>query len=103
MVSDIKGPNGAPLNGTQRNTANRAGGLDSRSAESSSAASPAAGDDSVKLSGLADVIRSTASSLADEPSVDDAKVQRIKDAIANGQYPVDSQRLAQKLIDFESL
>ena len=99
---DIKGPNGSTVNGTQRSVANRAGSANTSNG-SESVKPTAGGDDSVSLSVLPDVIKSTSSKLAAEPSVDEAKVQRIKDAIANGEYPVDSKRLAQKLLEFDSL
>jgi negative regulator of flagellin synthesis FlgM len=39
--------------------------------------------------------------LQDAPAVDQARVDAIKKAIEEGSYQVDSQKLAQKLIEFE--
>ncbi|NKN33183.1 flagellar biosynthesis anti-sigma factor FlgM [Marichromatium bheemlicum] len=40
---------------------------------------------------------------AAEPPVDEAKVAQIKQAIAEGRYPIDNQQLADNIIEFERL
>jgi negative regulator of flagellin synthesis FlgM len=101
MVSDIKGLNArqtpAPRSG-------EAGPVrsDTRTAGSERAGGGAASDDTVELSGLAEVIRTAARALASEPPVDETRVRELKESVANGDYQVDPERLARKLIDADN-
>jgi negative regulator of flagellin synthesis FlgM len=101
MVSDIKGLNSRQTTGTASREAASVG-MDARATQGAAPA-PAAADDSVELSGLSDVVRATAKSLAEEPAVDQARVQALKDAIANGDYQINPDRIAQKLVQSDSL
>jgi negative regulator of flagellin synthesis FlgM len=56
----------------------------------------------VALSGLADAIRTVAAKLAAEPAVDESRVKGIKDALARGDYTIDPERIARKLIDADN-
>ena len=101
MVSDIKGLN------TRQTTGPRQGETgavrnDGRSAESGRASESNAPDDTVELSGLAEVIKTAARKLASESPVDEARVREIKDALTSGDYTVDPERLARKLIDADN-
>jgi negative regulator of flagellin synthesis FlgM len=102
MVSDIKGI------GPRQTTGPRQGETGAvRSDEASSAAARNGGtarDDTVELSGLAEVISTAAKALASaESPVNETRVQELKDAIASGSYEVDTARIARKLIDADNL
>ncbi len=58
--------------------------------------------DSVILTGLARSMQQAEASLAKQPVVDNERVNAIKEAITNGSYQIDDQRVAQKMIDFET-
>ena len=65
------------------------------------AASAQPRQDRVELSGGAQALRCAASAAADLPAVDAARVDSIRQAIAEGRYHVDPVRLAQKFQEFE--
>jgi negative regulator of flagellin synthesis FlgM len=101
MVSDIKGLNArqpdAPRNGPAGKVR-----ADARATGTERADGAAAAEDRVELSGLAEVIRTAARTLAAQAPVDEARVKDIRQAVANGSYDVDPERIARKLIDADN-
>lgn len=57
--------------------------------------------DAVSLSSQGKAVGQIHQQLAAEPSFDSAKVAAIKDAIANGAYKVDAEKLASNMLKFE--
>ena len=58
----------------------------------------------VRLSDEAQALRrEQARASAEEAPFDDAKVRQLQQAISEGNYPIDTQRLAQKFIELENL
>jgi len=103
MVSDIKGTNARPTPETQlQDNAKRVESAVARASGQTPDAGKAAAD-SVQISRLPGLIKSTAKSLSQESSVNETRVKELKAAIANGEYPVDANRIAQKILDFDSL
>ena len=60
-------------------------------------------EDTVKLSGTAQTLQNQQSKLNDLPSVDMDKVEQIKQAIAAGEYKIDTQKLASNMASMDSL
>ncbi|OLU15106.1 MULTISPECIES: flagellar biosynthesis anti-sigma factor FlgM [unclassified Pseudomonas] len=102
------------LNSSTPASTNRAGStqggkneaIDNKAAGSTATAQPAATDsksgESVQLSSEAQQLQKTVDKLRDQPAVDSDRVAKLKQAVADGSYQVDSQRVASKLLNFES-
>jgi negative regulator of flagellin synthesis FlgM len=101
MVSDIKGLNARQPNAPRTGDTGKVR-TESATADAARTAGGSASDDRVELSGLAEAIRAAARTLAAQPPVDEARVRELKEAVANGDYQVDPERLARKLIDADN-
>ena len=60
-------------------------------------------EDTVKLSGTAQTLHSQQSKINNLPDVDLDKVEQIKNAIAAGEYKIDTQKLASNMASMDSL
>lgn len=58
--------------------------------------------DNVSLSEKAKGLKELETSIKAHPDVDKEKVEKIKAAIAEGSYSVDSNKVAQKMLEFDS-
>lgn len=63
---------------------------------------PVAEIDQVKLTTNSLRLRQLETQDQEEPPMDQVKIDKLRAAIANGEYRVDSGKLANKMLDFES-
>ncbi len=101
MANDITGIHSARTGQAGDRTTRRLDGDSGRSQPGSGAGSHS-GDDKVSLTATAARLKDLEQRLAtDSPPFDAERVNRMKQAIANGEYRVDAGRVADKMIDFE--
>ena len=109
MVIDFNRPNGAAnlpsggrsngIQNTERPAAQQNPVADSNKGTGNNSV---ASGENVQLSPEAQRLQQATEKLNQQPSVDQERVARIRQAIADGSYQVDSQRVASKLLSFES-
>jgi len=107
MVIDFNRPNSAagPTGGRSGNVQNSGGPTAPQTPADSARNVPGnnvAAGENVQLSPEAQRLQQAAEKLNDQPSVDQERVARLKQAIADGSYQVDNQRVASKLLALES-
>lgn len=91
-----------PLGQGTGKTGSRATSVDDARAEPKPKANSAERQDRVEISADAAQLRDVAAALESQESFDEARVAAIKSALEQGQYPVDSRRLAEKFLELES-
>ncbi|MGK9064357.1 flagellar biosynthesis anti-sigma factor FlgM [Stutzerimonas chloritidismutans] len=105
MVIDFNRPNGptnAPNSGRTSGVQNAERPAAPQAPATEASKSSAAAGENVQLSPEAQRLQQATEKMNQQPSVDQARVAQIKQAIADGSYEVDSKRVASKLLAFES-
>ncbi|MGY3257783.1 flagellar biosynthesis anti-sigma factor FlgM [Pseudomonas chlororaphis] len=104
MVIDFSRLNSSPsLTGSTRTNASKETGDADKSAPLNAPAEQAStSGESVHLSNEAQQLQKITDKLRDQPAVNNARVAELKQAIADGSYKVDSNRVASKLLNFEA-
>ena len=103
MVIDFNRLNSStPVSGTTRTASTKeAAKTEATAAVSGTSSVPGSGE-AVHLSSEAQQLQKISDSLRDQPVVNSARVAELKQAIADGSYKVDSNRVASKLLNFEA-
>ena len=58
--------------------------------------------DTVNLTDMASRLRSLEQKLANQSDVDEAHINQVRDAISRGEYKINPERIADKMMDFEA-
>ena len=101
MAIDFNNPNNAGL--SKPRTASSLSSAQTNAQDSAQKSNkPGSSGESVQLSKNARQLQSVSEKIASMPSVNSEKVAQLKQAIAEGSYQVDSQRVASKLLGLEA-
>lgn len=98
MVSDIKGPTGMRLPHLESKVRAPDGASDIKANQQTRAQA-----ENVVLTETASKLRRLQAALKDIPIVDPKRVEEARQAIADGNYRVDPQRVAEKFVQLERL
>ncbi|ADC71437.1 anti-sigma-28 factor, FlgM [Thioalkalivibrio sp. K90mix] len=101
---DIKGPNSPGLRPDGNTSSVKGRDETSRpdAGAQGNASTPVRQDDSVTLTGAAQAMNAASGAASNAP-FDEARVAELREAISSGQYPVDNEQLADRMIELESL
>jgi len=98
MSINVRGATGKPANATTNKTKAATGGNAAKGVSSSASNTE---NDSVELTEEASRIQKIENSLASIPVVDPGRVKAIGDALEDGSYRVDAEKVADKIIEIE--
>ena len=69
--------------------------------QSNESSSSSSDGDRVTLTNTAERLKNIENELNNSSSIDSARVEKVQSAISNGDYTVDADRIADKMLDFE--
>jgi len=99
MPHDISGINSGR---SQHSSDRQVSSVKSEGGSSTSSGHSSTSGDSVQITDMAGRLRSLEQKLASQSEVDQSHVNEIRDAISRGEYKVDADRVADKMMDFEA-
>ncbi len=102
MVSDLNGINSSKTGGPLANSSEAVGTQSVDQPEDTSTSSSSGQEDVVHLSPEAAELKALEDSLTELPAVDEARVEAIRQQIKSGDYQINPDRIAQKLIDTDT-
>jgi negative regulator of flagellin synthesis FlgM len=108
MAIDFNRPNSAPglskpvTQNLRQNPAHLHSQESTKPANTEATAQQTRTGEPVQLSKDARQLQSLTDKIAEQPRVNEEKVAQLKQAIADGSYQVDNQRVASKLLDLEA-
>lgn len=102
MANEINGLNSGKTQSSSDRHVQNIKRDNAKNTENSAASSTASASDKVSLTDTASKLKALEKQLASEPEVNEQRVSDVSDAVKSGQYKVDPERVANKMMDFES-
>ena len=99
MANDITGIGSSRAQQSGSQTAQR---VDDAKTSGSTSSSSSSGSDKVSLTKTAARLKDIEQKLSDQSPVDTNRVNEMKTALANGNYNVDAEKIADKMMNFEA-
>jgi len=99
MANDISGINSSR---SQQAGERNISGTKKESSDSTSSSSGSSSADKVSLTDTAARLKALEHQLSNQPEIDSNRVSDVQNAISSGDYKVDPQRVADKMMDFEA-
>ncbi len=87
----------------QTDTKSRTNRTEGSAGEQTAKSKKSPGADAVTLTSSATRLNELAGQLASEPAVDQSRVEALKQRVESGEYSIDENRVARKMLDFERL
>ena len=103
MINEVKGAQQANIKSLTNNQQADAADSSIHRAGKEQAEASSTADRGVSLTDTAAKLQRLEAQIANQPVVDSQKVESVKKAIADGSFKIDSNRIADKMADFESL
>ncbi|MDX1589935.1 MAG: flagellar biosynthesis anti-sigma factor FlgM [Oleiphilaceae bacterium] len=100
MAIDFNSVNNNPANAPKPVNKDRTGGAPSQPAQDAPKAAPQQGTN-VSLSESARTLTEAQNALAQQPEIDDSKVESIRQALADGSFKMDAEEVARKMLDMD--
>ncbi len=98
MANDISG-----INSSRSQQAGERSVTGAKKESTGSSSSPtSSGSDKVSLTDTAARLKALEHQLTQQPEIDNKRVSSMQNAISNGDYKVDPERIADKMINFEA-
>ena len=101
MINDLTGLLSSQTTSTRARTNEQ--NTPARSGSDAAQQSPSNKGDTVRLSNAAQTLQNVEKQLSDTPDVDSDRVERLKQEIESGNYQINAERVAGKMLDFDSL
>jgi len=99
MAIDFNSANNNAINNPKPVNKDRTGSAPQQPAPE--APKPRAEAENVSLSSNARTLTAAESALQQQPEIDDSKVESIRNALADGSFQIDAEKVAQKMLDMD--
>lgn len=101
MTNDISGINSSRPQQTTTQRSNAQSGQ-TNNANATEATRPTDTADKVSLTNTAEKLKALEKQLSQEPPVNEQKIAQVRAALENGDYQLDPEKIAEKILNFES-